>query len=98
LHGDLLFAGAEQVLRIVERDSDEIDAAILEVSRIDDINDAARDLLAGMRTTLTVAGKEGYLVDPDGKVVRADRQQVFDAVVFRSLDDAVGAAERFRRG
>ena len=48
LHGDLLFTGAEQVLRTVERESDDFDVAILEVSRVDDINDAARGLLAGM--------------------------------------------------
>src|ERR1700752_191629 len=45
LHGALLFAGAEQVLRTVERECSEFDAAILELSRIDDINDAARRLL-----------------------------------------------------
>jgi glutaminase len=66
--------------------------AILEVSRIDDINDSARRMLAGMRATLSVAGKEGYLVDPDGKVVRTGREQNYGAIVFSSVDDAVVAA------
>ena len=96
LHGDLLFAGAEQVLRTVERESGDFDVAILEVSRIDDINDASRGLLAGMRVTLTAAGKEGYLVDPDSTVVPATRQQAYDAIVFHTLDDAVIAAQEFR--
>jgi glutaminase len=96
LHGDLLFAGAEQVLRTVERESDEFDVAILEVSRIDDINDAARSMLAGMRATLTAAGKEGFLVDPDDKVVPADNQTDYDAVVFQTLDDALYTAQRSR--
>ncbi len=90
LHGDLLFAGAEQVLRTIERDSDEFDVAILEVSRIDDINDVARGLLAGMHATMTAAGKEGFLVDPDNVVVRDG------AVVFRSLDDALSRLNRKR--
>ena len=75
LHGDLLFAGAEQVLRTVERESGDFDVAILEVSRIDDINDASRGMLAGMRSTLTAAGKEGFLVDPDNAVVQPASQE-----------------------
>ena len=74
LFGDLLFAGAEQVLRTIERQRARFEVAILEVSRIDDINDSARRMLAGMRATLSDARKEGYLVDPDGKVVGAGPQ------------------------
>ena len=98
LHGDLLFTGAEQVLRTVERESDDFDVAILEVSRVDDINDAARGLLAGMRATLTAAGKEGFLVDPDNTVVPAASQQGYGAIVFGTLDEAVSAAQEFRLG
>lgn len=96
IHGDLLFAGAEQVLRTVCRDSDEFDVAILEVARVDDINDAARNMLTGMRASLTAAGKEGYLVDPDGRVVPADRRSDYDAIVFETLDDAIDAARQLR--
>jgi glutaminase len=98
LHGDLLFTGAEQVLRTVERESDDFDVAILEVSRVDDINDAARGLLAGMRATLTAAGKEGFLVDPDNTVVPAASQQGYGAIVFGTLDEAVSSAQEFRLG
>jgi glutaminase len=66
----LLFAGAEEVLRTIERQRARFEVAILEVSRIDEINDSARRMLAGMRATLSAVGKEGYLVDPDGEVVR----------------------------
>ena len=38
VHGDLLFAGAEQVLRTVDRDTGEFRAAILDVSRLDSVN------------------------------------------------------------
>jgi len=98
LHGDLLFAGTEQVLRTIEQDADRFDVAILEVSRVDDINDAARAMLAGMRTTLTAVGKEGFLVDPDGTVVPGDARRDLDALVFGTLADAAGAAAAFLAG
>ncbi|MDT7770210.1 MAG: glutaminase, partial [Mycobacterium sp.] len=93
LHGDLLFAGAEQVLRRVEREKGDFDVAILDVTRVDTINDAARSLLAGMRGTLSSVGKEGFLVDPENAVARAEKQDDFDVVVFGALNDAVAAAE-----
>lgn len=94
VHGDLLFAGAEQVLRTAERDRDSYDVAVLDVTRVDDINDAARAMLTGMRAHLAAAGKEAYLVDPDGRVVPADRRDEYDAIVFRSLEQAVEAARQ----
>jgi hypothetical protein len=76
LHGDLLFAGAEQVLRRVEREKGAFDVAILDVTRVDTINEAARGLLAGIRTTLSSVGKEGFLVDPDNAVVRSEKRRL----------------------
>lgn len=92
LHGDLLFVGAEQVLRTIDGERDAFEVAILEVSRIDDINDAARRMLAGMRATLVAAGKEGFLVDPDNAVLPPGRRD--DAVVFSSVDDALSSLDR----
>lgn len=98
VQGDLLFAGAEQVLRTAERDRGEYDVAVLDVTRVDDINDAARGMLTGLRAGLAAAGKEAYLVDPDGRVVPADRRDEYDAIVFRSLEEAVDAARQLRGG
>ncbi|AIY47666.1 glutaminase A [Mycolicibacterium fortuitum] len=95
VHGDLLFAGAEQVLRTAERDRDSYDVAVLDVTRVDDINDAARAMLTGMRANLAAAGKEAYLVDPDGRVVPADRRHEYDAIVFCTLEEAVEAARQW---
>ena len=64
MHGDLMFAGVEKVLRTVDRDSDEFSVAVLDVTRADTINDAARHLLAGMNSILQAAGKKGFVVDP----------------------------------
>lgn len=91
MHGDLMFAGAEKVLRTIDRDSDDFLVGILDVTRVDTINDAARVLLAGMSSTLDAAGKKGFVVDPDGAVIRPGRG--FDHVVFRTLDAAVLAAQ-----
>ncbi|MGV9803456.1 glutaminase A [Mycobacterium sp. NPDC003449] len=96
VQGDLLFAGAEQVLRTVAHQMDRYQVAILEVSRVDDIDDAARRMLTGMRAGLTAAGRESYLVDPDGRVVPVSRRGEYDAVVFGSVDEAVDAARQPR--
>ena len=98
VQGDLLFAGAEQVLRTAEHDRGEYDVAVLDVTRVDDINDAARGMLTGMRASLAATGKEAYLVDPDGRVVPADRRDDYDGVVFRTLDEAVEAARQWGTG
>jgi glutaminase len=95
LHGDLMFAGAERAARIVDREADEFDVAIIDVTRIDTINDAARELLAGMSAALREAGKQGLVVDPDRVVIRPDRG--YDDVVFTTLEDAQATAERVLR-
>lgn len=93
-HGDLLFSGTEQLIRTVERDRDEFDFAILDLSRVDDIDDAARRLLSGMSAALQAHGKVGYLVDPERVVIRPGSQ--FEAMRYLSVDDAVAAAETAR--
>jgi len=93
MHGDLMFAGVERVLRIVDQDSEGFAVAILDVTRADTINDAARTMLAGMSATLDASGKKGFLVDPDAAVILPDRG--FDDVVFGTLDAAVLAAKEW---
>jgi glutaminase len=94
-HGDLLFCGAEQVVRTVDRDREGFDVAILDVSRVDDIDDAARALLSGMSAALRAQGKDGYLVDPDRRVIRTEPEP--EAVRYRTVDDAVAAAKASMR-
>jgi glutaminase len=94
-HGDLLFCGAEQVVRTVDRDKDRFDVAILDVSRVDDIDDAARSLLSGMTATLRAQGKDGLLVDPDRIVIRSEPE--YEAVRHATVEDAVAAAQNLLR-
>ncbi|MBI3217142.1 MAG: glutaminase A [Mycobacterium sp.] len=95
VHGDLLFAGAEQVVRTVSRESGEFRAAILDVSRLDNVNDPARALLTGMSGQLRDAGKAGFLVDPDDAVIRTERQ--YEIMRFTNIDDAITAAKEWVR-
>lgn len=95
MHGDLMFAGAEKVLRTIDRDSAEVSVVILDVTRVDTINDPARALLASMSATLRAAGKQGFLVDPDSAVILPDRG--YDDVVFGTIDDALAAAQEWLR-
>jgi glutaminase len=95
-HGDLLFTGAEQVVRVADRERDSFDVAILDVSRVDDMDGAARALLSGMSAALRGAGKAGYLVDPDGIVIRNEPE--LEAVRHLTVDDAVAAATAWRDG
>ena len=94
-HGDLLFSGAEQVVRIADRERSRFDVAILDVSRVDDIDDAARGLLSGMAADLRADGKVGYLVDPDRVVARVDAD--LDDIRFGSVAEAVDVAGEWIR-
>jgi glutaminase len=91
-HGDLLFSAAEQVVRTVDRDRDDVAAVILDVTRVDDIDDAARELLSGTTATLLAEGKPAFLVDPEGIVIRNEVE--YEAVRYVTVDAAVQAAER----
>ena len=87
---------AEQVVRTVDRERDRFDVAILDVSRVDEIDDAARALLAGMAEALRTQGKDGYLVDPDDIVIRTEPE--LEAFRYRTVDDAIAAARASVRG
>lgn len=93
MHGDLMFTGAERVLRTAESDSAEFSVGILDVTRVDTINDAARALLASMSATLRSAGKLGLVIDPEAAVILPGRG--YDDVVFSNLDDALIAARKW---
>jgi glutaminase len=95
IHGDLLFAGAEQVIRTVARDADEFGAAILDASRLDTINNPARAMLIDMHAALVDSGKMAFLVDPDKAVIGTQHQ--YDATTFTNIGDAVKAARVWLR-
>ncbi|BBY34858.1 glutaminase A [Mycolicibacter minnesotensis] len=91
VHGDLLFAGAEQVARTATRDCGEYDTAILDVSRLHTISEPARGLLAGLSEELRALDKQGLLVDPDGSVT--PDSSAYAGLVFATVEDALGSTE-----
>ena len=93
-HGDLLFAAPSRWCASSTASGTSFDVAILDVSRVDDIDDAARALLSGMSAALRADGKAGYLVDPDGMVIRSEPE--LEAIRYMTVDDAVAAAQAWQ--
>lgn len=89
VHGDLLFAGAEQVARTATRECTEFDTAILDVSRLHTISEPARALLAGLSDELRALDKQGLLVDPNGSVT--PDPAAYAGLVFGTVEDALAA-------
>ena len=66
VHGDLLFAGAESVVREIAKAGEDLELLVLDVRRIGDVADVARRLLASLRKSLLDRDCDAVLVDPDG--------------------------------
>ena len=75
LHGDLLFAGAESVVRELTERAPELEVIVLDISRVAEIARVARTMLAATRAALEERGCRLALVDPDGELAgaRGDR-------------------------
>ncbi|MCX5042551.1 glutaminase A [Aldersonia sp. NBC_00410] len=78
LHGDLLFAGTEIAVREITAQSDNLDALVLDVRRVDDVSAVAHRLLARMRLALAEQGCESALIDPERRGTPAHDERVFD--------------------
>lgn len=90
LHGDLLFAGAEAVVRQLTEQAGELDAVVLDVSRVAEAAEIARRMLLDSRGRLGDRACRVALVDPDGMFPRAADGA---SPVFDDLDEAVAWAE-----
>src|SRR5215217_8434593 len=88
LHGDLLFAGAESVVREVTERAPELEVIVLDIARVSEIARVARTMLAATRAELQARGCRLALVDPDGDLAAAAEIEVFDDV-----DEATAWAE-----
>ena len=71
LHGDLLFAGAESVIREITERAGDLDVIVLDVRGIDDTAAISKRLLLGLRDELRRVGGEAVLVDPAAVAGRA---------------------------
>ncbi|MDO9381155.1 MAG: glutaminase A [Nocardioidaceae bacterium] len=88
LHGDLLFAGAESVVRTVVEDDAEL--VVLDVRRVEEVADVARIMLNELHDRLRLDGRDGALVDPGGRLAAPDGRDATaqDAVVVLDTRDA----------
>ena len=73
LHGDLLFAGAESVIREITARSGDLDVIVLDVRGVDDTADVSVRLLVDLREKFRALGGEAVIVDPGRSVVPMDR-------------------------
>lgn len=81
LQGDLTFAGAERALRRIEYDLDELDVAVIEISRVGIIDPVARMMLLSVKHTTDARGQRAMLVDPDGVIRESVASHRSDYVV-----------------
>jgi glutaminase len=88
LHGDLLFAGAESVVRELTERAPALDVIVLDISRVAEIARVARTMLAATRAALQARGCRLALVDPDGELAGAEAIEVFE-----DIDEATAWAE-----
>jgi glutaminase len=68
LHGDLLFAGAESVVREITAAADDLELLALDVRRVNDVAEVSRRLLRSLRDALHEQGCETAVIDPDGMI------------------------------
>ncbi len=78
LHGDLLFAGAEAVVREFTESADDLEVIVVDISRVSEIADVARRMLAAAQAALAEAQCALALVDPDGELAGSEGLPVFD--------------------
>lgn len=72
LHGDMLFAGAESVIREITDRAGDVDVIGLDVRGIDDVSAVSARLLLGLRDQLRQADVELVMVDPAYTVLTLD--------------------------
>ena len=87
LHGDLQFAEAERVVRAVLEPGNELELAVLDLRRVDEITGVARRMLDDLLSQLRAAGGDAVTVDPDG-LLSDDT-----TTTFRTRDGAVAWCE-----
>ncbi|MGH3366323.1 MAG: glutaminase A [Nocardioidaceae bacterium] len=65
-HGDLLFAGAESVVREISEACPGLDVVVLDISPVGEVVEVSRRLLSDLHRFVREQGCEVALIDPDG--------------------------------
>ncbi len=93
LHGDLLFSGAESVVRRLTSDADETDVIVLDVRGVDETAAVTRRMMLDVRDQLRAYGVEAVLVDPTATVIELDPDPAKRVRHFTDCNEAVAYAE-----
>jgi glutaminase len=95
LHGDLLFAGAEAIVRRAERAAGDLDVIVFDARRVGDVSDVTWRLLLGLRARLDEHDCEVALVASGDQIAarQAEMATANPAPVFTRLEAATVWAE-----
>lgn len=91
LHGDLLFAGGESVVRSVVNGEPEV--AILDFRHVNDVAQVTWRMFMALHEQLLSSGIVALVVDPDGVVPRSSFPDQSEHLWFVSLEAAIEVAE-----
>ena len=93
LQGDMLFAGAESVIREITAKAADVDIIVLDVRAIDDVSTASARMFLGLRDQLRQEDVELLMVDPRYVVIQLDPDASKRVEHFADLNSAVERAE-----
>jgi glutaminase len=88
LHGDLVFAAMESVVRGVVEECAEIDLAVIDLSEVTEMDDAAARMLLGLGSWMEAEGRALAVVVPEGGHLRQHFPADGDHQLFADLDNA----------
>ncbi|MEE1622298.1 glutaminase A [Zafaria sp. J156] len=91
LHGDLLFAGAESVSRHVSSLPEDVEILLLDVRKVDEVNDVSLRLMQDLRAGFEQDGHRLAVIDHEGRISEALCTGV--TPLFARRTDAVEWAE-----
>lgn len=91
LHGDLLFSGAETVVRSIVDDDPEL--VIIDFTHVNDIAEVSRQTFLSLRDRLREADAEAVVVDPDGVIPDPDADNDLATRRFNDIPGAIAWAE-----
>ena len=89
LNGDLLFAGAESMVRALSELSDDVETVVADLRSVDEVSDVAIRLIAEAEDMLRRDGRELALVDIEGSVTAALQELGRKTVSFTTRSAAI---------
>jgi glutaminase len=97
LNGDLLFAGAESMVRAVSTLPDDVELVILDVRRVDEVSQVALRMLCDLRDGLAADRRRLALIEVDGTIADAvfGEDAGEEVPLFSTRNDAVEWAEEW---